>query len=512
MTSIVNKSLFHRSALLLPALLTVLGMASSCNSKSDPDEEQIAVTISTTAVKDFSLKANANILANLDSVFFSIDLNRGVIFNADSLPKGTDITRMVPVITFTTTMSKADIVVSEPDGTTIKTVNYLETTTDSIDFTKNVALNVTAYDGETNYTYRIKVNVHEQVPDSMMWDREAVAKLAARLSSPRLQRSVEFKDKVYSLVKENDGSLTLATSSDLYKGVWSKKETTLPFTPDLRSFTATTTALYILDEGGTLYTSTDAENWTSTGEQWVSVIGAYMDSLLGIRSDNGLMHCHYPASASIADAPVAADFPVSGRSDFHTVETKWATEPYGFFVGGTLADGSLSSATWAFDGSVWTTIDNLAAPAVTGASVVKYVAWRNTGSLFHQIEFETWMLIGGKLADGSMNRHIYLSPDNGVTWKETDSLMDMPDYLPGLYSADAIVQEKPLNASLTDYWTDLPARKPGRWLTRSYTLDGYEITWDCPYIYLIGGITADGSLSDTIWRGVLTRLEFTPLI
>ena len=45
-------------------------------------------------VTSFSLKSNKDVLANLDSVFFSIDLVNGRIFNAEPLPKGTDITKL----------------------------------------------------------------------------------------------------------------------------------------------------------------------------------------------------------------------------------------------------------------------------------------------------------------------------------------------------------------------------------------------------------------------------------
>ena len=61
----------------------------SCNST---DDEEITYTISESVrVTSFSLAANDSVLANLDTVFFTIDLNGGQIFNADSLPVGTDV-------------------------------------------------------------------------------------------------------------------------------------------------------------------------------------------------------------------------------------------------------------------------------------------------------------------------------------------------------------------------------------------------------------------------------------
>ena len=51
------------------------------------------------AVTAFSLSANTR-NPGLDSAYFSIDLERGIIFNADSLRKGTDISKVVAKITY----------------------------------------------------------------------------------------------------------------------------------------------------------------------------------------------------------------------------------------------------------------------------------------------------------------------------------------------------------------------------------------------------------------------------
>lgn len=45
-----------------------------------------------------------------------------------------------------------------------------------------------------------------------------------------------------------------------------------------------------------------------------------------------------------------------------------------------------------------------------------------------------------------------------------------------------------------------------------YEIDDYEIYWDCPYIYIFGGLSDAGTLNDEVWRGVLNRLTFVPLI
>lgn len=498
-------------SLILPALL-LLGFASACNKSTENGEEVIVVTPATVAVNNFYLQADSKVLDDLDSVFFSIDLNKGIIFNADSLPKGTSVKKLIPVITFANTMSVAELVYTDESGTR-KTVDYLETKTDSIDFSNDVLLNVTAADNVNTYTYTIKVNVHKEEPDSLMWDKIAIADLPARGSQPLRQKTVMKDASVFTLIEESDNSFTLAETENLEQGYASAKEISLPFVPDMESLVATTEAFYMLDTDGMLFSSDDMENWTATGEVWTSIVGGYLNCVLGIKdTDNGLMHVHYPASDIIKDAPVEADFPLTGRSATVTLSNKWSPEPTVFFIGGKTADGSLSEHTWGFDGSLWTTIDNTPLPAMEGAMLVKYVIYRTTGHAFSEVAYDAWFAIGGRFENGSYSRNIYMSLDNGVNWKKASELMQLPDYIPAIYAADALVLSSELNADLSDIWMPTPAKKPARWLTRAVEIDGNDITWDCPYIYLIGGSLPGGKLSDKIWRGVLTRLTFTPII
>lgn len=495
---------------MLPALLAVSAILSACNSKSEPVEE-IAVTVSTTAIKNFTLTADKNVLTGLDSVFFSIDLDNGVIFNADSLPAGTNVSRLIPVITFTTTMSKADIVMS---GGSEKndTVNYLTNPTDSIDFTRNVQLDVTSFDGVGKRTYTLKVNVHTQKPDSLMWDRMASSPLPSRLPSPSAQCAATMGNVTFSLIRESDNTLTIARCEDLYEGVWTKSPLDLAFNPNVTSFTATPSALYVLSHNGELYTSADGTAWTTTGETWTSVIGPYRDYVLGVKATNqGLEQAHWPAGGDIADAPLDGRFPLFGRSQLRSMTSKWASAPTAVFAGGVMADGIPTSSTWAYDGYRWIEITDGALPAIYGAAMVRYANYLGTSVTSPGKEYEAFYIIGGTLSDGSLNRTVYISLNNGVNWRAGGTLTDLPANLPSLTGASAEVAETPLTADISDAWT-VTGQSRAPWMTRAWILDGYDITWTCPYIYIIGGYMADGSLSESIWRGVLARMAFTPII
>ena len=36
-------------------------------------------------------------------------------------------------------------------------------------------------------------------------------------------------------------------------------------------------------------------------------------------------------------------------------------------------------------------------------------------------------------------------------------------------------------------------------------------TWECPFLYLFGGVTPDGTLSPYMWRGAVNHFRFRPL-
>lgn len=333
------------------------GIMTSCNSKDDDDDNGISTTAVSVAVTNFSINANARVMNNLDSVYFSIDLNRGVIFNADSLPMGTQVDKLVPVITYPSSVAKAIITMS--GGKTREgTVDYKESPADSIDFTGNVTLTLTAEDESLTKTYRIKVNVHKTVPDSLMWDKVAVSSLPSRAANPKEQRSVSFGKNVYTLIREADNSLTLASCENPATRNWRKETLSLPFTPQIRSLSASDDALYILASDGSLYKSADAKTWTDTGSDWTTLIGGYGNSVLGLMADNGsYLHDIYPRPAGYT--PEAADpaFPVESLSNFNSFSSKWASQPIGFFCGG-LRDGKTLGSTWAFDGDSWAEISN----------------------------------------------------------------------------------------------------------------------------------------------------------
>lgn len=514
----MSKSIFRNTLLrLAPALLLTAGALGSCNSeKSEEPPYEPAMSV---AVTGFSLSPNAKVLANLDSVFFSIDLNHGVIFNADSLPVGTRIDKLVPKITFPAAVTKAEITMT--GGTTrTGTVDFKTSPTDSIDFSGKVTLTLSTENEALSKTYDIRVNVHKMVADSLMWDRTALAPLPSASGTPRSQRTVALADRTFTLVEEADGSVAMSVSSDLASARWSTTRLTLPFTPQVRSLTAAGSKLYLLSDSGDLYSSADGSAWQACGVKWQTLVGGFGDAVLGVRPDNGkLYHDIYPRPADFRAVEIPADFPTANLSEFHSFTSQWAADPIGLFVGGSR-DGVVTGETWAYDGASWAKISHVPLPDLEGVLVVPYFNYRKTATSWVQTEFSVLLALGGRAQDRTLNRTVYLSYDNGVNWMKANTLLQLPDYIPALWQADAVVRTSPMNADLNAHWQTRAIRmaahaRPGYFSADvkriNYNVDGADVDWECPYIYMFGGLSDGNVLNPFVWRAVLARLTFTPL-
>ncbi len=495
---------------LLVALALIITAA--CNKKAE--DEPFYQPSSALSVTSFKLKSNLKVMKNLDSVFFSIDPERSVIFNADSLPKGTDVSKLVADISYSTGISAAVI---DMEGGRVKegSLNYMEHPTDSIDFTGNVFLTLTAQDTKYTKVYKLMVNVHKMDPDSLWWDESAKSSLPSRLPSPVAQKTVAHGEAFVSLIRESDGTFTLARCPLQTPGQWSRKEISIPEGTDLRSFTSTGDNYYIIAGEGSLYSSADAEEWKDTGEQWVGITGPYGNSIVGVRTDaeGRYLHTSYPAIAGFVESVIDENFPVRGASNMCSFTSEWLSEPMTLMAGGVTADGNVTSSVWSFDGTDWAELSSDRVEAAEGYTLIPYLAYRKFGNFWRTHEYSVWLLLGGRRASGEQGKTVYISYDNGVTWSPTASNLGMPDYIPAMAYSDAVLASRKMSADLLpEPWSEMPSKIPALPARVKYEIDDTVITWECPYIFLFGGEDNSGRLYDTVWKGVLNRLSFKPLI
>ena len=453
-----------------------------CNTTSETLEYEVPTSA---LVKSFSLSADTKVLDNLDKVFFSIDLVTGNIFNADSMPYGTKTDKLVPVIT-TGGASAVELVVPRP-GQSDTTYNYLENSTDSIDFSSGpVKRKIQSLNESVTKVYTIKVNVHNVKSDSLSWGDIAYMELPTSLPYVEAQHTLKFKGKAYCLTSEGN-NYCLASSDNPAAKIWEYKKVTFGQNMKVSTFRASNDAMYILDIDGNMYKSADlGESWTQTGQKYEYLIGGYGDIMLGTVKDGDKWKIA-GTDGSSTDAP--AEFPVTGTSvpleyTFPMSSTRQLT-----VVGGVKASGELTGCAWGFDGSNWACLSSAPLPdALEGVTLVPYYVFAEN-EYWVATKESIFVAIGGKNDTGECNTTTYISYDYGMSWRKGSDLMQLPKYVPGLYDAQTLVFTSELGSRASEAIT----------------------SWECPYIYMFGGEFSNGLISNTVWRGVINRLSFKPL-
>lgn len=463
----------------------------SCN--SDDDNSSTVTDTSggySVVVNSFSLAKNDSVIANLDSVFFSIDLDNARIFNADSLPYGTKLPKAVMNIGLPTVREAKLIIQPAAGETRCDTVDYLTSSTDSIDLTRGpVTLRVVSANGEVTRDYEIKVNIHQTDAAQLVW-RETTegGKVPTSLSAVTAAGVAEAGDDIVCLTTDGT-SYSRAVSTDPYSGNWTTSSVTLPAGAQVQSLQAVETTLYIVTSDSHLYSSSDlGQSWSDTGASMTHLYGPNGNLLLGAldNGDGTYSHVTYPATVTTA---VPASCPVAGTSQAIQYTTQWAPAPMTMVVGGVTASGELTGATWAYDGEKWAAVSVNNLPAMTGVSLIPYFTSRVNNQWVWTTR-STLVALGGLAADGTVSRQPWVSYDQGVNWVKGPETMALPESVKSFYGAPALVRNHTIDAS-----------RAVRPITE----------WDCPYIYIFGGYDEQGTFNDEMWRGVINRLTFKPI-
>lgn len=202
----------------LPLIAVLFAATSIMTSCLDNDVEQITYT-SETSITGFSLGTlhidrvgkdkdgkDSAYVDTLDCSNYPFTINQLTreIENKDSLPYGTHINKVITNVTY-----DAGILVYKPKGAEKDT---LWTSTDSIDFSgdtyctstnKNspIEFKVWAYSNAIGQAYKVKINVHQQIPDTIAWKKFDNSFSNGNLSK---QKAVYANGKVYVFGKNGD--------------------------------------------------------------------------------------------------------------------------------------------------------------------------------------------------------------------------------------------------------------------------------------------------------------------
>lgn len=496
----------------------------SCNDAEDEDVPLYS-SYSNTMVKSFYLSDDtASIVDNLSKRFFTIDLVSGNIYNADSLPYGTDISRLVANMEFSSP-SKVEIYIKGKDDSgneKTTTINYLESPSDSIDFSGgrgSVTMTVVAADGTTQRDYVIDVRVHQVKADSLIWENLSGSGLP--VSDAVAQKTLMKDGSVYCFTENKSGEYSLSKTATPGQGNWQKGVISGISDLDINSIIVSPEGFFALSgtsDSKALVSSSDGVSWSSVAgsSAFYSLIGMYESTLLGIVKDgSAYKYASYPQQGELTDVP--ADFPVSGFSNTVSYKSNWGTSQI-VFVGGRLSDGhSFSNSVWGFDGENWVSLNNVnggagGAPITPreGAMFFTYYTYKYHSSLDYYTELLTYFIIGGSDGTKVLN-DIYTTTDLGGFWTKAEdgSSLSLPKDIKGRAFASAVVCEESLDIRSSQMsWNLLesPVIPTGmRRYTKALT------TEPVPFIYMFGGVNENGDLYDEVWRGVITRLTFEPI-
>lgn len=396
---------------LVGSLLLLL--LSSC---LDSDENEYSDWLySNCQIKSFSLSNDS--IAGLKNVKFTIDQVNGLIYNKDSMAYGTVIDEKV-VCTISYEVGALNIEVYQ-DAT--KDSAYWNGS-DSLDFSSFVRFDVYSIDGKAVKRYIAKLNVHQQVPDSMEWKLRTSSLLGKTVQE---QKVITYNGSYLMYVKNQDGYELYRSSNAID---WTKS--------DLSGLTEKTFILtqlvsyegffYMPTAEGVLYQSINGTDWSALdgAPEVKAVLGVVYESeqlkhpsaLATVINENDKWY--YAAMNKNLQwqtgNEIVSTFPVTG---FGHVSHEVMYYQRLMVVAGKSRDNQLSNAAWeTMDGLQWVQLTDDRADSFDKREGIALTTYD-----------EHFYLFGGINASNAAKKDIYRSENKGVTWEQVDTLIVFPE-------------------------------------------------------------------------------------
>ena len=408
------------------ALFSLVFVAISCGS-SDEEEYELSPYA---MLKSFSLGnirsaypsftstgEDTLVLKTVQMTAFPFTINQvtGEVYNNDSLPFATNISK---VVTQFSVNGVASIYVDSLDS-------YEHfSSTDSLDFTSPRKVRIYSEDAEFYKDYTIKINVHQVDPELMVWNKYPAVEGLVPV------RVVEANGAMFLFGKDSNGAVAVASTALEGVPAWETALVSgLPADADISTIQLFNGALYAV-AGGNVYTSADGAVWTLSASDTgaVAILGASEeDGKLWIAGSQGVLWSEDAATFTVNEA-LPEGFPLYGVSlASYPLNHNKKIVRY-MLVGYTAEDKSGEPAVWSklSTEAKWTNYKNeenkYECPALEGLSVVRYDNYLYA--------------VGGA---GTVNgrevapfNSFYISKDNGIAWKvSTGFYQRLPEELVG---------------------------------------------------------------------------------
>ena len=373
-----------------------------------------------TIKKTYEQTTDSTTTVDASTYTFTIDQLKHEIYNTDSLPAGTDVTKAVCTIA---SKNSGIIAVRRIDSDTLDFYR----STDSLDLSKPRELRVYSSDGTTYRKYSVSLRVHKELADSFTWSRQTIND-AAVTAGAKGAKLVSNGDRMIAVVANANSSVFLSKAISCNEE-WKTLGSNLnrAFTADAYKNVAVLDGWVYLLDGGELLKSKDAENW-----QKVETGGAQLKQLAGA-SENILYALTANGMASSTDGTAwtetkldgnTAQLP-QGRISVCTLKLKTNAADARIVMAGNGNGADSTAVVWgkieesgatadAYSWSLYEGGEKFLLPDMEGMTVIRY-----DGKL---------LAIGGKGRGGSSAQpyaHLYESTDQGLTW-HSSSLFTLP--------------------------------------------------------------------------------------
>lgn len=418
----------NRRLLPLAVLFSVVFLLASCLNNDDSNityyEDTAVTTFSLGTLNQYLTTKSSQgkdstykTTVNGNKYKFYIDQASRLIYNVDSLPYGTDASKVVCTIG---SKNSGIIVLKSVTSDSLS----LYSSSDSIDFRQPREVRVYSNSQKNYRTYTIRVNVHKEEADSFRW---SAVTTNADLGSLEAMKAVSVNSNLYVFGVKN-GSAVVYSASTASASTWTRLAPNVPLMRDVyKNVAVYDNTLYVLNNG-VLLASTDAVSWTT-----VVALGNDASRLVGVSSlgfhvagADGRMYLVERGTTTMTEEALAGNV-----SYLPTQDLNWVTLPVrGSSLQNLLLVGNRNAATYASDvtAMLWSKV--VVSSQYTEKEPWSYYAATNAYVLpcldnLQVIGYDGGMLaIGGagiNASTASAFSRMYYSIDGGLTWKQNVS-------------------------------------------------------------------------------------------
>lgn len=411
--------------ILISLFITACAITSCMDTEGMDYELNPNASITAFAIKDSIITQYQTELDGVDTTLtkivvganypFIINQSEGLIYNPDSLPVGTDVSKVVVSIT------------ADTDGIYIAAdTDSIWSEKDSLNFAQPILFKVMAQTGAYGRTYTAKINVHQQEPEQLSWQ-----KIDSNFSSDiQAQKAVYANNQIYVFANlENQVALTTSTDGKEWSTL---TNIDIPVKADYTSAMAWNNQLYILAENE-LYTSTNGINWNKVettqtiarllanidGEENKKLIASdlenyYIESADGI---NWIRHELLPDNFPVSQTTFVS-YPLNTNPNINRVIV--------------IGDNEVKTDTIS---SVWTQLNTENSWTELEPSHIVYTCPKLENASLIAYNNSLYTFGGPGQHNGQLEAfcQFYQSEDNGISWDAVRRNLEFPEEFKNLY-------------------------------------------------------------------------------